>query len=414
MLIVNAKKIAYVTTEFPGQTHIFLWREYCELISMGVDVQLVSTRLPHKNIDSHSWSEAAKEKTEYMLPLKLSSYFGILISFFNLRWFGLKRIFYIFSSTDDRSVKHYMNLLASLVMAAHLVSLAKRHRWSHIHSTTSGNAANIAMFASCFIDITYSISLLGPKLETYGVNQKNKWRYASFGLFQSMQLLDDANSQLGTCVPKLHAFAPVGVNVDVMKVDTPYVPWSDEMGVCRLYSCGRLNPIKGHEYVIEAVKILRERGRNIHLKIAGEDIGGGTGYRKNIEQCIRDLKQERYVELLGAVSEDQNRAYLACTHIYVMGSLDEAAGAVAAMEAMSMNRPVVMPNVGATSELIDNDHDGVLVEVKNALALADAVESLMMAPERARLLGIHAREKIEKKFNQKISARAIAKFLEAI
>jgi colanic acid/amylovoran biosynthesis glycosyltransferase len=81
------------------------------------------------------------------------------------------------------------------------------------------------MFASCITNITYSISLLGPTLETYGPNQRNKWRFASFGLFQSHQLLHDAERKLSVCLPALYRFAPVGVNTDVMKRDNEYQPW---------------------------------------------------------------------------------------------------------------------------------------------------------------------------------------------
>ena len=64
-------RLAYFVPEFPGQTHIFFWREIIELEKLGVDVHLFSTRLPDKGIMSHSWTEAAVARTGYLTSLTL-------------------------------------------------------------------------------------------------------------------------------------------------------------------------------------------------------------------------------------------------------------------------------------------------------------------------------------------------------
>lgn len=410
---MNSAKIGYLTTEFPGQTHIFLWREYNELLKLGIDAELISTREPPAGIVSHSWSGQAKANTRYIFPFQFGDAINLLSCLLRIKKGGFKQLRQIFADTAELNLKQKFSLLAMLAASTKVVSIAKQQGWTHIHSTTCGNAANIAMFVSCITDITYSVSLLGPKLETYGPNQRNKWRFASFGLFQSWQLLHDAEKKLAGSIPKLHSFAPVGVNTEVMKRDEDYTPWLQQ-GTCHLYSCGRLNPVKGHEYVIAAVKQLRGKGYDVSLTIGGEDIDGGSGYRKTIEHCIRDHKLEQHVTLLGAVSEEQNRANLARAHIYVMGSLDEAAGAVAAMEAMCMTLPVVMPDVGATAELIEHKKEGLLVEPEQAGQLADCIEQLMNDPDYAIKLGQAGREKVVKNFNHHLSAETIARYLTEI
>lgn len=66
-------KIAYLTTEFPGQTHIFLWREYQALKELGLDLFLIATRRPPDSIKSHTWSKEAEQQTSYLLPLSLDA-----------------------------------------------------------------------------------------------------------------------------------------------------------------------------------------------------------------------------------------------------------------------------------------------------------------------------------------------------
>ena len=66
------KVIGYLVPEFPGQTHIFLWREYQALTDLDVTVNLVSTRRPPEKVRSHDWSVHAESITSYLLPLSFS------------------------------------------------------------------------------------------------------------------------------------------------------------------------------------------------------------------------------------------------------------------------------------------------------------------------------------------------------
>ncbi|MBE9115672.1 glycosyltransferase family 4 protein [Lusitaniella coriacea LEGE 07157] len=407
-------RIAYLTTEFPGQTHIFLWREYQALKELGLDIFLVATRRPPANIKSHTWSKEAEQQTSYLLPLSLGDY---VWGFFDILKAGpgvWANISTSILKAEDVSISEKLRLLATAFVATKVVRLSQLEGGEHIHCTTCANAANLAMFASMLsvAPLSYSLSLLGPRLETYGSNQKNKWKYASFGLFQSIQLLKDARKKLAGNLPDRVAFAPVGVNLDTMRRENRYVPWQNSQ-VCRLYSCGRLNPVKGYKYVIEAVEILSKKGFDVSLEIAGEDEQGGTGYRKVVEQLIEEKELGKRIKLLGAVSEERNKQGYSNAHVYVMGSLDEAAGAVAAMEAMAMEVPVVMPDVGATSELIESGKDGLLVNPKESGELADAIEKVLRNPDLAIQLGANGRQKIAAKFHHRISAEVIAKFIRS-
>jgi glycosyltransferase involved in cell wall biosynthesis len=115
--------------------------------------------------------------------------------------------------------------------------------------------------------------------------------------------------------------------------------------------------------------------------------------------------------LLGAVSESQNFREYQDAHIYVMGSLSEAAGAVAAMEAMSLEVPVVMPGTGATPELISHGVSGLLVNARAPVELADAIEAILNDSALATRLRVAGREKVVTEYSHRRSARAIKDFL---
>lgn len=405
--------LGYLVPEFPAQTHIFFWREIRVLQQLGYNVRFISTKRPHPKTVSHSWATEVISQTSYLHPIKLAD---MRVSSTRLREprHYKKKAIEIYQYVSRYSGEHTLIVLTRLVTllpyAIRLLTIARVQGWQHVHVGSCGRSAMIAWLASVLGDITYSLSMLGPDFATYGGDQKLKWSRASFGLFQSHQLLEEGRHLLAECLPSNIRIAPVGVNPAQMQRRKTYTSWKPGE-TCRLYCCARLNPIKGHVHVICALALIRKRGIDAILVIAGEDELGGKGYRRFLESFVAEQNLEDYVEFVGAVSEEKNRSYLEDAHIYLMGSLKEAAGAVATMEAMSMELPVIMTRVGATEELIDSEKDGLLVEKECAQALANAVLKLLFDPDFALAMGKAARTKILHSYSDRVSAEAIAFFL---
>ena len=405
-------RIGYLVPEFPGQTHIMFWRDIMALHDLGVECRLLSSRLPREELMSNSWSAEAVRRTTHLYPLELRDLAEVLLRILAAgprAWVRCGRAV----ATARLPFREKLGLAAMIPFAAKTVGWAKRNGLHHIHVGSCGNVANIAMLARLLGGPAYSLSLLGPRLGTYGANQDQKWRHADFGLCQSRQLYDELAREVPGLAADRIEVAPVGVDVSVMKRDAAYVPWTPGT-VCRIYCCARLNPVKGHLHLVEAVRHLRDAfGIDARLILGGEDIDGGSGYRKVLEAAIRDSGMEPHVELLGAVSEEVNRAQYASAHIHAMASLDEAAGAVAAMEAMAMEVPVVMTDVGATRELIDDQVDGLIVPASDHLALALAMHRILLDRSLAMRLGAAGRAKVRDHFNSSRHARSLRRLLSS-
>lgn len=405
-------RIGYLVPEFPGQTHIFLWRERQALAEIGIEADLVSTRCPPKAIASHSWAEEAQKNTDYLVPFTIKDFFSASIELLKAGPFAWLRCLTVTAKAKDLSSSQKLRLLAMILMASKLVWLVKKKGWSHIHVSSCADAANIAMFASILSGVTYSLSLLGPTLEGYGPNQEQKWKHASFALIMSELLFKVVQERLEGFLPKQVVVAPVGVNLDEIKRSSPYIPW--EVGTpCRIYTCGRLNPVKGHNYLVETVALLRQWGFDVRLQIAGEDEKGGRGYRQELEKFIQDQSMSEYVELLGAVSEERHRQGIEEAHIFALASLNEGIS-VAIMEGMAMEMPVVVTDVGGNYELIDNGVNAILVQPEKPKEMADAIVNVLKDKEFALKLRQESRKKVAEKFNHRISAQALARCLEEL
>lgn len=61
-------RIGYFIPKFPGQTHMFFWREMAALESMGIEVDIVPTKRPLSKIMSYTWTLEAQQRTTYLFP----------------------------------------------------------------------------------------------------------------------------------------------------------------------------------------------------------------------------------------------------------------------------------------------------------------------------------------------------------
>lgn len=145
-------------------------------------------------------------------------------------------------------------------------------------------------------------------------------------------------------------------------------------------SVANLRPYKGHEFLFDAMALLRERGLPCTLVLAGE----GT-WRPRLERMAARLAVD--IRFLGARSDVQ--ALLARADVFVLASLQEGMSN-AVMEAMAAGRPIVATDVGGTSELLQDR--GILVPPSDARALADGIHRLLTDREFAARLAKEARE----------------------
>ena len=398
-------RIGYLVPEFPGQTHIFFWREISALETMGAEIDLVSTQRPPSQIMSHTWTSEAEERTTYLFPphLHLVGIIGELIRSGPGGWL---RCLEAISNAKGVSLSRRLRLFALALIGAELSSLARTRGWKHVHIHSCADAANIAMFASLLSQLPYSMTLHGP-INDYGPNQEQKWRFAKFAIVITQKLYGDVSKRLAGYLPDKVEIAPMGVDASVFKRQTPYQPWHGD-GPCRIFSCGRLNRGKGHADLITAINILRRQGIKAKLEIAGEDEQGGTGYRQDLEKLIQQFDLNHSVRLLGAVSEEVVRDSLEKAHLFALASLREPLG-VAIMEAMAMAVPVVVTGAGGVKELVDDGVNGLLVKPRSPEQLAKSIARLLADRELSISLGKAGHEKITQSFDCDRSAKVLIK-----
>jgi L-malate glycosyltransferase len=143
----------------------------------------------------------------------------------------------------------------------------------------------------------------------------------------------------------------------------------------------QITPWKGQDTAIQAVHLLRERGRHVELLIAGTikfrrpaTRYDNEAFLRKLEETVRTFDLEDVVKFTGECADVPR--LLRAVDCVLVPSWAEPWGRVV-VEAMAMTTPVVATSLGGTAELIDHGRDGLLAPPHDPAAWADAVEHIM-------------------------------------
>lgn len=153
----------------------------------------------------------------------------------------------------------------------------------------------------------------------------------------------------------------------------------------------RLSDVKGHIYLIEAMKIVLNNDPSAQLLIVGEG-----KEKENLRKKTDGLGITKSVFFIPDVPD--TIAALAAIDIFVMPSLKEGLG-LALMEAMAAGLPVIGSNVGGIKSLIQDGLNGILVEPADSKGLAEAILKLLKDSKKRESLGGAAQKFIAKSFS---------------
>lgn len=141
-----------------------------------------------------------------------------------------------------------------------------------------------------------------------------------------------------------------------------------------IVTIGRFNWKKGFVFLLQAVKLLVDRGLKPHLHIAGS---GSDDEKAELYYWRWLLDLGSYVTFHGYLNSEQLDALLAQAHVYAQPSINE--GLPNTLLRVVMNKiPVVASRVDGIPEVVTHEANGLLVPPGNAQALAQALERCVL------------------------------------
>ncbi len=139
----------------------------------------------------------------------------------------------------------------------------------------------------------------------------------------------------------------------------------------RILFVGRLHPVKGVRYLLQAMQLVHEEMPDAKLILVGDG-----KERENLESLTDHLGIRECVEFAGKIPHERIQDYLYHADIFVLPSLSESFGIVN-LEAMACGLPIVATRVGGLPDIIDEGINGYLVEAKKPDEIADRILILL-------------------------------------
>lgn len=161
----------------------------------------------------------------------------------------------------------------------------------------------------------------------------------------------------------------------------------------------RIEDYKGHLYLVEAARLLKERG------VAGfRVLIAGTGaFEEEVAQAVEKAKVGDVVQMLGFRSDVAR--LLGALDVQLNASYGTEATSLALLEGMSLGLPTVASDYGGNPWVIRDGEEGLLFPSRNAAALADAMERLIQDGALRADMGCRAFARFEHEFTGEVFAR---------
>jgi len=178
-----------------------------------------------------------------------------------------------------------------------------------------------------------------------------------------------------------------------------------------IFSAGTVVPAKGYKDLMDAVSILRNRGRDVSLTIAGK--WGALGRSLEKKKC-KDSDMSSCLSLLGVIPREKLREFYQKASIVCFPAWWENFPMVC-LEAMSSGAIVVASSSGGMSEIIRDGIDGFLVEPKDSFKIANRLaEVLDISNDQKIMIKNQSQERIRSAFDMNILLPQFIEFYEII
>ena len=132
------------------------------------------------------------------------------------------------------------------------------------------------------------------------------------------------------------------------------------------------------------------------------DIYGDGSQKKELQLLINKLNLQNTVKLKGYIDNSLVPKVLSEMDIFCVTSISESFG-VAAVEAQSMEVPVVATDADGFKEVVDDGVTGIIVKKKNPKSIAEGLMKLVLDKYLRQRMGKNGRKRIREKFDIEVN-----------
>jgi glycosyltransferase involved in cell wall biosynthesis len=389
-------KIAYLISQYPAVNHTYILGEVRGLRGQGIEVEVISLKLPDRRPEKLSDVEREEAKAAWyvsqqsLAAAQLKTFLRHPVAYLSTLIYALRMS--RFTPTEiPRWVRFF---LQAAVVGVRLRQLALDHL--HVHYASSVGLLVTRLFG---VPVSHTFHGSAEFLDARTFRLREKVRHADFivaisqfGRSQVMLFSDPSDW------PRVEV-CRLGIDPDdfapIERRRSPDVPF-------RLLTIGQLASAKGPPVLIAALARLIARGRNVRLVLVGDG-----PLRTSLEHQAQELGAASAVRFEGFRNNAELRHYYADADAFALASFAEGVPVVL-MEAMATGLPCIASCIAGIPELIEHGVSGLLTPPGDEESIAAAIERLMDDEELRRRLGESARGTVAEHYDVRRNTARLA------
>jgi colanic acid/amylovoran biosynthesis glycosyltransferase len=381
-------KIGYITSRFPKLTETFVLYEIVAMDRAGIPTALfplLATRQKVVHPEVELIRDRIRSHPFLSIPIVAACWhyarhrpralWGSLVEVLRGTW---------------GSVNFFAGAIGIFPKAVRIAYEMEAQGVTHVHAHFANHPTVAALIVHRLTGIPFSFTAHGHDIHVERRMLREKIDAAAFAV-----MISEYNRRLvleecpGTDPGKLHLLhcgADTSLFTPGARSATP--------GALTIVCVGSFIEVKGHRHLVEACRLLRERGTDVRCHLVGDGPG-----RPDLEAQVSAAGLTRDVVMHGPLPRPAVARLMAEADVVVQPSVPTRRGSregipVSLMEGMACGLPAVASRISGIPELVDEGENGYLVPPGDPEALAGALGRLAANPELRGRMGRAAREKV--------------------
>ena len=385
---------------YPRISETFISNEIRLLEQLGFAIHLFSMRQPREDF-THESVKKIRARVDYLpetllKPLPRLLYHNLILASKKPRVYAaaLKTAMRRFLRTHkSATIKH-------LFQAGYLANrLLPASGVTHLHAHFAHSPTSVAMFTSQLTGLPFSFTAHAKDIYTSDPRQlREKIELSRFVVtcteYNRRHLLEISDGHK-TPIHRIYH----GIDVDLFsgncgEQQNPAQPY-------RILTIARLTAKKGLPTVLRALKLLTDKGLSINHIL----IGDGDD-RDMILALVNELGLTSVTRWLGTQPHHEVLEHYRNTDLFVLGCEVASNGdrdgiPNVLLESMAVGVPVVVTDISAIPELVENGVSGLLVPPRKPERLAEAMQTMLTDPELRKRIIPAARQTVADDFDNR-------------
>jgi len=418
---VQRLKVAYIMSRFPKLTETFVLYEMLAMEQLDVQVEVYPLLRVRKTTAHQEGANILVKIVELIsrtqgdltfhpesAPFVERANFEPFFSWHILRahlHFLLRRPLTYFGTlwtlirATWGSLNFFLGALSIFPKTVYFAHHMETDNVTHVHAHFANHPAAAAFIIHRLVGIPYSFTAHGADLQVDQHMLREKVREAAFVVtisnFNKELIIEKCGAQYRDRIKVIHC----GVDTSVFLPSQKDCEAKQRGASFTIVCIGTMYEVKGHVYLIDACRLLKEQGLDFICYLVGDG-----PFRPALEEQVEQLGLTNCVFFHGQRTHQEISDLLKRVDALALPSVPTSSGRregipVVLMEAMASGVPVVASGISGIPELVEDEVSGLLVRPRDPEALATALKRLDHDPALCQRLGQAGREKVLREFD---------------